>query len=295
LIPVEDFLAPVAGHPDLTQFRCDFTLTGKALEDGTSGTTIVEQDNGDLIIEGWAAVFEGEDRQNENFAPGAFQRGIKNFVDGQSSLCHMHKHDQVLGKVLSLQEETKGLKMTARVDGAIKSHPTLGTIYHQIKNESINALSVGGFFKRAMIEGKQKIVDMDFTEISCTAVPVHSGTHFSVIAGKALMSVAPEEEVEAPLGDLAAVFEHITALTEKFGNLAGEKALPDAHNPSAANHVADMLSHLSRARAAASNAAQHSDHTGVKNAASAAETDLIAHEKKMHTLAAKVGPLPPQY
>ena len=34
-------------------------------------------------------------------------------------------------------------------DGALKDDPNLRTIYHQIKRGTINALSVGGFFKRA--------------------------------------------------------------------------------------------------------------------------------------------------
>jgi len=47
-------------------------------------------------------------------------------------------------------------------------------------------MSVGGFFKRALVEGKRKIVDVDFTEISATPVPVHPGTSLNLIAGKAL-------------------------------------------------------------------------------------------------------------
>jgi HK97 family phage prohead protease len=201
LLPADMLVSPVKGHDELVQFQFDFVLEGKALEDGTLSQTITEQDNGDLIIEGYAAVFDGDDRQGENFTDGAFQRGIKAFLGGQSALCYHHKHDKLLGKVLNLQEEEgKGLKMTARVDGAIKNHPELGTLYAQIKNGSLNALSVGGFFKRALVAGKQKITDMDFTEISVTPVPVHPGTSFAVIAGKALTSDIKLPEVP-DLGD----------------------------------------------------------------------------------------------
>lgn len=197
--PAELFVKPVEGHDDLVRFQYDFTLEGKAVEDAPSQTITVE-DNGDLIIEGYAAVFEGMDRQDENFAEGAFQRGIKSFLKGQSGLCYHHKHDKLLGKVLDLhEEEGKGLKMRARVDGAIQNHPELGTYYHQIKNGSLNALSVGGFFKRKLTEAGRKIVDMDFTEISVTPVPVHPGTNFAVVAGKALASdLKVPENVSAP-------------------------------------------------------------------------------------------------
>ncbi len=182
LVPVESFVAPVQGHSDLFTFI--IPMEAKALDGGES---VVVEENGDLTIAGYAAVWEGDDREGENFVPGAFTRAAKAFLSSTASLCYHHKHDHVLGKVLDLREDGKGLQMKARVDGAIKSHPVLGTYYEQIKAGTLSGLSVGGFFKRAMIEGKRKIADMDFTEISITGVPVHTGPSFSVVAGKALM------------------------------------------------------------------------------------------------------------
>lgn len=192
-LPSEMFVAAVKDHDDLIQFRYDFTLEGKAADDAESQIVTVEE-NGDLIIEGYAAVFDGMDRQGENFAEGAFQRGIKSFMKGQAGLCYHHKHDKCLGKVLDLREEEgKGLWMKARVDSAVQKHPELGVYYEQIKRGTLNALSVGGFFKRALTNAGRKIVDMDFTEISVTPVPVHPGTNFAVVAGKALV-----EDINVP-------------------------------------------------------------------------------------------------
>jgi HK97 family phage prohead protease len=195
LLPVDSLFQAVEGEPDLFQFRYDFLLDGKALDE-----TVHEDDNGDLIIDGYAAVFDGIDRQGENFAEGAFQRGIKAFMAGPASLCYHHKHDKCLGKVLDLtEEEGKGLKMRARVDGAIKNHPELGTYYQQIKNGTLKALSVGGFFKRALTNIGPRITDVDFTEISVTPVPVHTGPSFAVLAGKALASELKAEHVTVPV------------------------------------------------------------------------------------------------
>lgn len=198
LLPSEALLAAVPDHDDLIKFRYDFTIEGKALEDGTPAPTVVETESGDLIIEGYAAVFEGIDRQGENFAPGAFQRGIKSFLESQAALCFHHKHDQVLGKVLDLREEGKGLKMRARVDGAIKTHPELGTYYQQIKSGTLNGLSVAGFFKRGHTGAGPRIIDMDFSEISITGVPVHTGPSFAVVAGKALASDLKSDHLKIP-------------------------------------------------------------------------------------------------
>lgn len=198
LVPVDHLVTPVPDADDLFAFRQDFILTGKALDDGTTAETVTETEDGDLIIEGYAAVFDGLDREGENFVEGAFERGIKSFLGGQAALCFHHKHDHVIGKVLDLREEEgKGLWMRARVDKQTEASP-LRWIYDGIKKRSINGLSVGGFFKRALVKGRQMIADMDFTEISTTGVPVHSGTNFAVVAGKALaddiaVSQVPDE------------------------------------------------------------------------------------------------------
>ena len=179
----EMFVRPVEGDPDLFAFRFDFVPEGKAVDQ----PVVLEQENGDLIIEGYAAVFEGQDRQDENFIDGAFQQGIKAFLDGQAALCYHHKHDMCLGKVLELREEEgKGLFMRARVDGECADDPALKRIYAQIKKGTLNALSVGGFFRRKLTDAGRKIAACDFTEISVTPVPVHTGTNFAVVAGKAL-------------------------------------------------------------------------------------------------------------
>lgn len=190
-IDTADFLVtPVEGKDDTFAFTFDFVPEAKALVEGDAAPQLVTAlDDGDLIIEGWAAVFEGVDRQGENFTDGAFQRGVKAFLNGSASLCYHHDRSMALGKVLDLEEvEGKGLRMKARIDGAIRQHPTLGTYYEQIKKGTLSALSVGGFFRRKLTEAGWRIGDMDFTEISVTPVPIHPSTKFAVVAGKALDS-----------------------------------------------------------------------------------------------------------
>jgi HK97 family phage prohead protease len=222
------FVRPVTGHPDVFAFQFDFLPEGKALDDGTIAPLITELDNGDLLIDGYAAVFEGDDREGENFADAStLEHGIKSFLNGQAGLCYHHKHDKLLGKVLHLgREEGKGMRMKARVDGAIRSHPELKTYYEQIKNGSLNALSIGGFFKRGIGALANKIVGVDFTEISVTPVPVHPGTSFAVVAGKALQDVTVTEEPDAKavqqMEDMVSELDQILAnLTEAVNKRTG--------------------------------------------------------------------------
>lgn len=209
--PADYLLRPVDGHEDLVAFQFDFTLGEKAL----SESIVEETEDGDLIIEGMAAVFDGLDREGENFAPGAFQRGIKAFLDSQAALCFHHKKDHVLGKVLDLKETADGLWMRARVDGAIRKNPMLAAIYDQIKKGTFNGLSIQGFFRRL----GNKIVDMDFTETSVTGVPVHPGTHFSVVAGKALgdfaLPIPPDKQAEIR-EQVLAVENEINSMLTRF-------------------------------------------------------------------------------
>lgn len=191
------FVKQVDGHEDLFAFQHDFWLEGKALDDASAADeTVTELENGDLLIEGWAANFEGLDRQNENFVEGAFKRGIKAFLENGGALCFHHQRDKSVGRVLDLKEvEGKGLWMKARVDYQEEGSP-LRHIYNGVKKRSIRGLSVGGFFKRAMHQGRQMISDMDFTEISVTPVSVHPKTSFAVVAGKALSSNLKSERAK---------------------------------------------------------------------------------------------------
>lgn len=208
-LPSDFFVKPVKDHEDLMAFQFDFGLEGKSL-DGANTKTITELDNGDLIIEGMAAVFEGVDREGENFIPGAFEKGIEAFLNGQAALCYHHNFDKCLGKVLDLKEvEGKGLYMKARVDGAVKKHPELGTIYEQIKAGSISGLSSGGFFERVRTPEGPRIGGVDFTDISVTPVAVHPGTKFAVVAGKALSNIEVPAKPEVDDEDIRTEDEEV--------------------------------------------------------------------------------------
>lgn len=187
-------LRPVDGHPDLMQFVADIGFSG--------GTKAVTQDDldkygdqlkeGDLLIRGIGANFE-MDREYEAFAEGAFDRGLKRFLDGEATLAYHHKHDHVLGRVLHAERvDGKGVELIARVDHQPETSP-LRHLYEQVEKGSLNALSCGGFFQRAEVDGKPRIVDVDLTEWSITGVPVGKGTNFAVVGKKALA-----QEIEVP-------------------------------------------------------------------------------------------------
>lgn len=282
------FIKPVQGHDDLVAFTYGF-----GLDEAEGKAVVTELDDGDLLIEGYAADFSGEDREGENFSPGAFERGIKSFLTGQAALCFHHQNDKGIGSVLELREEGKGLYMRARVD---KQEPTspLYYIYNGIKKGTYKGLSVGGFFKRKWEEGKRRIADVDFTEISVTPVPVHPGTGFSVVAGKALEDMAEETPTDANQvpDEVAEAIAGLKAVFDTINEAAEAKALPKAHDPQAASILSTFLQTLGAARSFATGAREISDNDALVELANSVESECVKWEADAHKLAAKVGPLP---
>ena len=214
----EPLVTPVNGSFDISQFVADigFVRDEKAVTQDDYAKYADQLEPGDLLISGTGANFE-LDRENEAFAPGAFDRGLKTFLEGEGTLAYHHKHDQILGRVLHAERvEGKGVHIVARVDNQPESSP-LRHIYEQVKKGTLNALSCGGFFKRAMVDGVQKIVDVDLTEWSITGVPVGRGANFAVVAGKALTAEVepevlptPEPDVTVPEPELPTVVDEIS-------------------------------------------------------------------------------------
>ena len=138
-----------------------------------------------LMIEGIAAHWS-QDREDQSFDRGAFDRGIANFMknpvlayshskplfdsaysDGKSS-----EYIQ-LGVVKELKKDPiRGLVMRAWVRKPPEDEPFLMHVYNQIKNGEMRGLSVGGKF-RALLN---KIVDVDLQEISIAPKPINQNT-----------------------------------------------------------------------------------------------------------------------
>jgi hypothetical protein len=72
------------------------------------------------------------------------------------------------------------------------------------------------------VGGLQKITGVDFTEVSVTPVPIHPGTNFAVVAGKALSDLkVPEvpnvgEVREQDERQIAYLLEELTAVFDSL-------------------------------------------------------------------------------
>lgn len=218
------YVKTVEGEPDVVEFRADlgFARDSKAVTDDVYEKYADQLEEGDVLISGWGANFE-LDREDEAFSEGAFERGLKAFLEGEAALAFHHKKDHIIGKVLDAEQVPgKGVKIVARVDKQHESSP-LRHIYDGVRKGSINALSCGGFFRRSTENGRRVISDVDLTEWSVTGVPVGRGCNFSVVGAKALSSDLPPLE-QLPEGDvrqsdiesLTWAFDEINAIIKRI-------------------------------------------------------------------------------
>jgi HK97 family phage prohead protease len=294
MLPEGLFVKPVEGT-DLVAFQFPFTLEHKALADGETTASVEELEDGDLIIEGWAADFDGVDRMDENFIPGAFQRGVKAFLEGTASLNYHHKHDTVLGRVLDLSEketpERKGLWMRARVDHQPESSP-IRYLYNQVKKGTLKGLSVGGIFKRVLTPAGYRIGDVDMTEISITNVPVHARPSFAVVAGKALEDFTSTEKETPQEYD----FSRLDAVLDQFGNALDRMTEGKAVKGDALdlNFLATLLrlEQMTNNVVTSQEISEDSGDVRVDALAKRVKNYLDSVAREAHGLASELGPLP---
>jgi HK97 family phage prohead protease len=149
---------------------------------GRKALDTTELRSGDLLLEGLAVVWDGEDFENESFARGALRETIPAFLSNQAPLLWNHRPDLGgIGRVLELEENSEGLRIKARVDAQPVGSP-LRHIYDAIKRGSHRGASIGGFFKRL----GQKIVSVRLSEVSITALAVDPRTYVAATEVKGM-------------------------------------------------------------------------------------------------------------
>lgn len=210
-------------------FDLGFVADAKALDEGERERFEAQLDEGDILIAGYGANFD-VDRQNEAFADTkGIEDGLKQFLAGEATLAYHHKHDHVLGKVLAADVVPgKGVRVVARVDKQPESSP-LRYLYDQVKKGTLNALSFGGFFKRAITPDGPRIVGADFTELSITGVPVGRGPNFGVVATKALedLEIPQKPQIDGDIREEdTAQIEFIVGELGRIFDSIGKRAAP---------------------------------------------------------------------
>lgn len=139
-------------------------------------------DDGDILIEGYAADFE-VDRQGEKFLPDAFDEAIAKAADGGIPLLLEHNNNQPLGLVEKLERRDEGLWLRGRIAAKAVADAWDGAKgkVELIRRGVMKGLSVRGHSWGRMGSTGPEIGHIDLAEVSITPVPVQPGALFAVV------------------------------------------------------------------------------------------------------------------
>lgn len=154
------------------------------------------QEGKNLYIEGYAAVFGNVDTYNDILLPGACQKSITGPGASRIKLCAQHKQTDiidVIGKVLELREDTKGLWFRAKVSNTTKGKDAAELVL----DEAIDEISIGfitiDFY---MQDGIRYLKEIDIREISIVIRAANVEARIQSIEVKEEKEKEPEEPKE---------------------------------------------------------------------------------------------------
>lgn len=112
---------------------------------------------------GYAAVFDRPDRGGDIIRKGAFAKALARA--GEVPLLWQHRAGAVIGKVETLQEDARGLRVTARL-GDARASRLLGS-------GKVDGLSFGYRVREAKsLGGMRELTELDLIEVSLVANPM---------------------------------------------------------------------------------------------------------------------------
>lgn len=165
----------------------DTTIAAKAVS---------TEENGDLIIEGYAATWE-KDREGWRFEPQSFVSAAKAYVENGGPL--LIQHDPKLGgfgRVESAEVREGGVWIRGRIPEPAASSP-LRDWYQKVRDGIVTGLSVRGpSMIRKLNDGSYAARMKDWIETSITPTPMNTGGMLAV-AQKALEAGEATAETEA--------------------------------------------------------------------------------------------------
>lgn len=123
-------------------------------------------DGKNLYIEGWAAVYGNLDTYNDVIVPGAFKKTITGAGATRIKLCAQHRQKDivdVIGKVIELRDEAKGLWFRAKVSNTSKGRDAA----ELVMDEAIDEVSIGYVtVDFEMVKDVRYLKEIDLREIS---------------------------------------------------------------------------------------------------------------------------------
>jgi HK97 family phage prohead protease len=119
---------------------------------------------GDIRFAGYAAVFDRVDRGGDVVRAGAFAESLRERRG--VPLLWQHRPGAVVGVIETLAEDTRGLRVVARV-----THPTAARL---VERGALTGLSFGYRVTAARGSNPRELLALDLAEVSLVAVPMQA-------------------------------------------------------------------------------------------------------------------------
>jgi HK97 family phage prohead protease len=159
---------PTDKLPDI-EFK-DCLLELKAAAEGGPGT-----------LEGYAAVFNNVDRDDEVIDPGAFQRSLDDFK-ASGFLCNGHNWKEELGTIVDAKEDDHGLLVTAEFFSTADAQQVRQRLAEKHARGRRQGMSIGYRVKQASkVNGVRHLTDLDLMEVSVVTVPANPQARVSAV------------------------------------------------------------------------------------------------------------------
>lgn len=184
-------------------------------------------DKGDLELVGYASTWV-EDRDGEYVDPRAFDKSLEQYLATNPIVLWQHNQDWPFGRVLEARVDANGLAVRVAVrkpEGG--EEPWKLSAFNDVKAGIVCTFSIGGFFARDFIGGRQVIVEVELMEISVVSIPSNPVSIFEA-AVKAVEGgsrpVLPQRAVE----QMAQLLGLRGMSDAELRGMAGDEALLDA-------------------------------------------------------------------
>jgi HK97 family phage prohead protease len=141
-------------------------------------TKAAETPRGDLKLLGYASTWS-LDRDNEIVHEKAFDGTIERYLKENPILLWQHDLERPIGRVEAATVDRHGLHVRADVPRPSEKEPDWNHLaYNKIKAGIVKTFSIGGFFKKQIIDKKKFITGVDLFEISVVSVPSNPDSIF---------------------------------------------------------------------------------------------------------------------
>ena len=129
--------------------------------------------NDNLVIQGYASVFNNADYHNDVIIQGAFLKSIEKHNQGlRVKLLWQHDHTKPIGVVNILQEDSHGLSVEASINSFVSQGREVIAL---IKQQAVDSFSIGFNIEKSAINkfGQREVTEINLWEVSVVTFPAN--------------------------------------------------------------------------------------------------------------------------